>query len=252
MKWYKRDPEAFKNGVASLTLEEIGAYSLLCDFYYSRDGHVPDDDWFVARWIGCNPRTWRKIKISLFLKQKLRVNTEGELVPNRGEYTLNEAQKYSERQANRAGKRWERAENCNKNNAAIMPLDAMPSTTTSTTREERKSASRSTRSKPRTPFPEDWQPTNFDDDLEDFQRFADHARANGRLCADWQAAWRNWTRKSMQLKQKEATNGRGRSVLAACDKAADFFARGKAQSFSEILGLDQRPSETRVRRLPSR
>jgi uncharacterized protein YdaU (DUF1376 family) len=25
-----------------------------------------------------------------------------------------------------------------------------------------------------------------------FKRFADHARATGRLCVDWMAAWRNW------------------------------------------------------------
>jgi uncharacterized protein YdaU (DUF1376 family) len=126
MKWYKHDPDAFANGVAGLSLEEIGAYALVCDAYYSRDGRLPDDDWLIARMLRCNPRTWRKIKLSLFQKQKLRVDTIGGLVPNRGIETLEEARMFSERQANRARMRWERDKNLKENNNQSMPYAAMP------------------------------------------------------------------------------------------------------------------------------
>jgi uncharacterized protein YdaU (DUF1376 family) len=125
MKWYKHDPNAALAGMMGLTVEERGAYYTLIDVFYERDGHVPDDDYLMSRILGCNPRTWRRLKLALFQKQKVTV-TDGLLVPNRGEYTLNEARMFSERQANRARTRWERTGKVNKNNNPAMPLAAMP------------------------------------------------------------------------------------------------------------------------------
>src|SRR5215813_13188067 len=125
MKWYKRDPDAALSGMAELSFEECGAYNRLIDLFYSRDGHVPDDDVFCAAAFHCNPRTWRKVKLTLFAKRKVIVK-DGLLVPNRGEYTLNEARTYSELQSNRARKRWEKRQKTSENNGVGMPLVAMP------------------------------------------------------------------------------------------------------------------------------
>jgi uncharacterized protein YdaU (DUF1376 family) len=137
MKWYKRDPDAALIGMHGLTLEERGAYNTIIDFFYSRDGVVPDDDWLLSRVLECNPRTWAKLKIGLFAKQKLTVNSANCLVPNRGEATLNEARSFSETQSNRALKRWEKSKNRNNLNGSHMPSSAMPAahanTTTTTT-----------------------------------------------------------------------------------------------------------------------
>ena len=93
MKWYKRDPNAALAGMAGLTLEECGAYNLVIDAYYARDGHLPDDDYLVSRILHCDPRCWRRLKLALFQKQKLTISG-GNLIPNRGEDTLREAQSF--------------------------------------------------------------------------------------------------------------------------------------------------------------
>ena len=69
MKWYKRDPNAALAGMAGLTLEECGAYNLVIDAYYARDGHLPDDDYLVSRILHCDPRCWRRLKL-LFSKSR--------------------------------------------------------------------------------------------------------------------------------------------------------------------------------------
>ena len=38
VKWYKRDPNAALTGMASLTLEERGAYNTILDLIYAHDG----------------------------------------------------------------------------------------------------------------------------------------------------------------------------------------------------------------------
>jgi Protein of unknown function (DUF1376) len=43
VNWYKRFPTDFLEGVALLTLEEIGAYAVLLDTLYARGGTIPDN-----------------------------------------------------------------------------------------------------------------------------------------------------------------------------------------------------------------
>lgn len=63
-------------------------------------------------------------------------------------------------------------------------------------------------------FPDGWKPEL--DEMEQWRRlginpsvefasFRDHALANDRRCKDWPAAWRNWCRKS--IKMKEGSHG---------------------------------------------
>jgi uncharacterized protein YdaU (DUF1376 family) len=105
VKWYKRDPDAALVGMASLTLEECGFYNRIIDAFYSRDGHLPDDDYLLSRIARCNPRTAKRLKVSLFQKQKMWV--EQDLIKiSRGEWTLNDARTYAELQRNRRRKGW--------------------------------------------------------------------------------------------------------------------------------------------------
>lgn len=80
--WYKRYPESFLNGCAELSLEETGAYSLILDALYDRDGYIPDDDKLCSRILRCDVRVWRRIKSRLLSLAKLRIEN-GKILNNR-------------------------------------------------------------------------------------------------------------------------------------------------------------------------
>ena len=67
-------PDEFLAGVAGLGPAEIGAYWIACTLMYSRGGPIPDDDTWIARNCGCNPRTWRALKDRLVSAGKLTVH----------------------------------------------------------------------------------------------------------------------------------------------------------------------------------
>jgi hypothetical protein len=63
----------------------------------------------------------------------------------------------------------------------------------------------------KTIFPEEWKLTEEDkagwlrfglNASVEFASFRDHALANDRRCANWPAAFRNWCRKSLSLKER--------------------------------------------------
>lgn len=73
LKWYKRDPEAALSGMMVLTLEERGAYNTVLDLIYSHDNNLIDDDRFIAGWLRCDVRVWRRIKMGLVDKGKIEL-----------------------------------------------------------------------------------------------------------------------------------------------------------------------------------
>jgi len=73
IKWYKRDPEKALNGMMGLSLDERGAYNTVLDLIYHRDGKLPDDDRFLAGYMGVDVRVWRRIKARLIGLEKLSV-----------------------------------------------------------------------------------------------------------------------------------------------------------------------------------
>src|SRR4051812_5172595 len=73
IKWYKRDPDAALSGMMVLTLEERGAYNTVLDLLYTRSGNLPDDDRFIAGWLRCDTRVWRRIKTRLISLGKLLI-----------------------------------------------------------------------------------------------------------------------------------------------------------------------------------
>lgn len=192
MKWYQRDPNAFFGGTRTLTLEERGAYNDVIELSYMRDGNLPDDDRFIARNLCCRPQVWQRVKASLIAKEKIRV-IDGKLVANRVETTMKLAANFSETQSKRAVNGWVSRKKSNGINGSKMPMDNANTTTpTYTEKKEDPSSLSRKRAKPKTILPENWHP-ELVGDIE-FERFCDHARANARLCADWEAARRNWNR----------------------------------------------------------
>lgn len=63
--WYKRDPEAALDGMRELTLEERGAYNTVLDLIYMRKNRLPDDERFIAGWLGVDVRVWRRLRARL-------------------------------------------------------------------------------------------------------------------------------------------------------------------------------------------
>lgn len=267
MKWYKRDPDAFFAATRALTLEERGAYNDLLDMLYARDGNVPDDDRLMSRNLCCDPRTWRKLKASLIAAGKVRVEG-GKLTANRVNSELTQAHlRLSE--MSRLGRVSAEIRKKRRENNGGTPTAPLVTTTSTTTvdkkakkpshlpRSKTKAFSRAPRA--RTSLPENWHPELVGE--VEFDRFCDHARANGRLCADWEAARRNWNRSP--YRNQGGSNGHGRrhgSVLDAFDRLgeklnaqgsfADQYVPGSSGPTPLRLDQDKRP--TNLKLIPKR
>lgn len=90
IRWYKRDPDAALAGMAELTLEERGAYNTVLDLIYSREGNLPDDDRFIAGWLRCDVRVWKRIRQRLIDLEKLYLHA-GKLRNAKADATIDEA-----------------------------------------------------------------------------------------------------------------------------------------------------------------
>lgn len=71
IRWYKRDPRAALSGMAILTLEERGAYNTVLDLIYTHDGALDDDPHFIAGWLRCDVRVWKRLRSRLIDLEKL-------------------------------------------------------------------------------------------------------------------------------------------------------------------------------------
>lgn len=71
LKWHKRDHNAALSGMMVLTLEERGAYNTILDLIYTHDGSVVDDERFIAGWLRCDVRVWKRIRQRLLDLEKL-------------------------------------------------------------------------------------------------------------------------------------------------------------------------------------
>ena len=105
MKWYKRFPADFIEGVAFLSLEECGAYTLLLDTLYACNGSVPDDGQALARIWKCNARKARRLRARLLGTGKIQIE-DGSLTNRRVKIELNKAKTKSLLAQSSAQKRW--------------------------------------------------------------------------------------------------------------------------------------------------
>ena len=74
IRWYKRDPRAALTGMMELSLEERGAYNTLLDLIYCHDGALNDDPKYIAGWLRCDPRVWKRLRLRLLSCGKLYLN----------------------------------------------------------------------------------------------------------------------------------------------------------------------------------
>lgn len=73
LDWHPRYHRDALEGMRGLSLEDRGAYTTLLDLMYDRAAGVPDDERFVAGWLGCSVRLWRAIRDRLIRAGKVEV-----------------------------------------------------------------------------------------------------------------------------------------------------------------------------------
>lgn len=83
LPWYKHEPEAFIEGVVGMSLEEIGAYTLLLNHMYHRGKAIRDSASIVCGLLDCDARVWKRVRKSLLDKGKLRLTDDGALTNGR-------------------------------------------------------------------------------------------------------------------------------------------------------------------------
>ena len=120
MKFYPRDPDAFFGGVAGLSLEQIGAYTLIIDLLYARDGVLPDDDNAMCSILHLDPRVWLRVKRELMAAGKIRTTREGMLDANGVVSVRLRTEVRSKLAAHAANVRWTNYQKSKENNDPVM------------------------------------------------------------------------------------------------------------------------------------
>lgn len=102
LPYYKRFPRDFLDGTIGLSLETKGAYGIVLDLIYMRDGRLRDDARYIAGQLGCSVRKWTAIRGELIARGKL-ICLAGFISNFRADYLLEDTRKYQDKQAeNRA------------------------------------------------------------------------------------------------------------------------------------------------------
>lgn len=103
LPYYKRFPRDFLDGTIGLSLETKGAYAIVLDLIYMRDGRLADDARYIAGQLGCSVRKWTSIRDELIARGKL-VCELGFISNFRADYLLEDMRKYQDKQSeNRTG-----------------------------------------------------------------------------------------------------------------------------------------------------
>lgn len=73
LPYYPMYPRDFYEGTQRMTLELKGAYIMLLNLIYTRNGPVDDEDGYLARYVGCSIRKWQKLRLELIGHGKIIV-----------------------------------------------------------------------------------------------------------------------------------------------------------------------------------
>jgi len=102
LPYYKRFPRDFLEGTIGLSFEVKGAYAIVLDLIYMRDGRLADDARYIAGQLGCSVRKWTAIRQELIEVGKLTAK-DGIISNFRANYLTEESRKYQDKQAEIAG-----------------------------------------------------------------------------------------------------------------------------------------------------
>jgi uncharacterized protein YdaU (DUF1376 family) len=102
LPYYKRFPRDFLDGTIGLCLETKGAYAIVLDLIYMRDGRLSDDARYIAGQLGCSVRKWTAIRNELLEAGKIQC-ANGVISNFRADYLTEESRKYQDKQREIAG-----------------------------------------------------------------------------------------------------------------------------------------------------
>ena len=196
--WYKRDPKDFLEDVQGLGPELIGAYAVILDLIYARDGNLPRDDRHLAGVMGCSIRKARALTDDLIAAKKL-TEADGRLTNGRADKEIFERKKWLEKSAKGGRSKAENASADNEINE-IAPSNKIR-LDKSRKREPIGSQKRGSRLPPDWTLPDDlrewaelqgWPPPVIEAEAEKMRDWSQNARTGAKI--DWFAAWRNWMR----------------------------------------------------------
>lgn len=101
LAYYKRFPRDFLDATIGFSFEEKGAYSIILDLIYARDGNLPDDARFISGVLNCSIRKWATIRASLIGRGKLDVK-DGFITNKRADNLLETSRRYQDNQTENA------------------------------------------------------------------------------------------------------------------------------------------------------
>lgn len=200
LPYYKRFPRDFLEGSIGMSLETKGAYAIVLDLIYMRDGRLPDDARYIAGQLGCSVRKWTAIRSELIDAGKLTV-TNGIITNFRADYLTEESRKYQDKQAEIAG-------NPRKNNPLRQPQASQPEPEPLITEAIAPVITRAPKAKASRRCPADWLPSDADLAVGEGEglspgaidralaKMRDHEFKTAR--SDWSAAFRNWIRREAE------------------------------------------------------
>jgi len=94
--WFKFYTRDFRDGVRVLSLEEIGAYTLVLSLLYETGGKLKDDEKTICAHIGCDIRVWRRVRRRLLEEGKFTATEDGFLTNERATKEITSAELLSD------------------------------------------------------------------------------------------------------------------------------------------------------------
>lgn len=95
--WFKFYTRDFRDGVRVLTLEEIGAYTLILSLIYDSGGRIKDDAKTVCAQLGMDVRVWKRVRDRLVSEGKIQASEDGFLANERASQEIASAELLSEK-----------------------------------------------------------------------------------------------------------------------------------------------------------
>jgi uncharacterized protein YdaU (DUF1376 family) len=277
LRWYKRDPNAALAGMMELTLEERGAYNTVLDLLYARDGDLDDEPHFIAGWLRCDLRVWKRIRQRLIDTKKLYI-LDGKIRNRRADDEVLSAlhRVASAEEAGRisgTSRRHKSSAAANENNglgrtAVPTERERNPELTTTTSTEDKGEtplkpprAAAQPKAPAGTRLSPEWdlsaedlqfalnEGLTHDDARRELGKFRDYwASAVGARArkSDWPACWRNWVRKAADDRGRVAgrprsngggSGGDGRARDRQTGRLADTLAVLHRRGSLEGLGV---------------
>lgn len=121
MKFYMREPEKALEGMSELTLEQVGAYNIIIDHLYARDGILPNNDVLLARMLSIRAPRWLRLKADLMAAGKIRITLDNLIDANGVQSCRNLASIRSVSARTAATKRWDQYRKSKQINGTAMP-----------------------------------------------------------------------------------------------------------------------------------